>query len=98
MALRYSERRVLLPGEEDDNTAAVAAHQRLCRTAIAAPDYRFNQTARCRLAPIAPVHVADAIAIQDAFHRADVILLDPEIPATVHPACGEANAIRSAAE
>jgi len=89
MALRNSERRVLLPGKEDDNTAAIAAHQRLRRTAIARLWInRLNQTARRRLAPIGSIRVVDAIAIQDAIHRADVILLDLEIPETAHPACG----------
>ena len=82
MALRNSERRVLLPGKEDDNTAAIAAHQRLRRTAIARLWInRLNQTARRRLTPIRRMHMVDATAIRDAFHRADVILLDLEIPA-----------------
>jgi len=39
-----------------------------------------------RLAPIGPIRVVDAIAIQDAIHHTDVIRLD--LPATAHPACG----------
>lgn len=32
--------------------------------------------------------MVDAIVFQDAFHRAHVILVDPELSATAHLACG----------
>jgi hypothetical protein len=85
MALRNSDGRVLL----------AAKHVVGCGTSGTAADAidrlwitRLNQTARRRLAPIGPIRVVDAIAIQDGFHRDDIFLLDPEIPATAHPACG----------
>jgi len=67
----------------------IAAYQRSRRAAIARP-------ARRRLAPIGPVRVVDAIAIQDAPHHADVIRLDYQQQPIRHAA--EANAISSAAE
>jgi hypothetical protein len=71
------------------NMSSVVAHQGLRRTAIARLWItRLNQTARRRLAPIGPIRVLTAIAIQDGFHRDDNFLLDPEIPATAHLACG----------
>jgi hypothetical protein len=71
------------------NTSSVMAHQGLRRTAIARLRItRLNQTARRRLAPVEPIRVVDAIAIQDGLDRDDIFLLDPEIPATAHPACG----------
>jgi hypothetical protein len=77
---------------------ADAARQRLRRTAIARLWInRLNQTARRRLAPIGPIRVVDAIAIQDAFHRADVSST-PRYQQRCIRRAAEANAIRSAAE
>jgi len=74
MALCNSESRVLLPGKQDDDTSSFAAHQGLRRTAIAWLWMNWlNQTTRRRLTRIGPMRMVDAIAIQDAFHRADVV-------------------------
>jgi hypothetical protein len=74
---------------DEEPQLLIAAHQRLqpgeyCR----ALDNRLDRTARRRPTPIGAMHMVDAIVFQDAFHRAHVILVDPELSATAHLACG----------